>query len=155
MQVQLVQQEVSKHFTKTAITLCQEVCQEVANNSEWRAYGHFEWLATSWQSVPQGLPILEVVASGKQPWRHRVAANLIRPVVEQAASGHAGLSLLLDFCIKSDHKYLLQRATHELGHKNVLHMLMSQGTEGPVLCLLKHYDLRILRPVCRVIMRLS
>ena len=72
MQVQLVQQEVSKHFTKTAITLCQEVCQEVANNSEWRAYGHSEWLATSWQSVPQGLPILEVVASGKQPWRHRV-----------------------------------------------------------------------------------
>ena len=54
----------------------------------------------------------------------QVAANLIRPVVEQAASGHAGLSLLLDFCIKSDHKYLLQRATHELGHKNVLHMLV-------------------------------
>ena len=57
----------------------------------------------------------------------QVAANLIRPVVEQAEqadSGHAGLSLLLAFCIQSDHKYLLQQATLELGHKNVLHMLV-------------------------------
>ena len=60
MPVELAQQEVSKYFTKTAITLCQEVCREVVNNTEW-PYAHQVFLS-----------ILEVVQVVKQPWSHQV-----------------------------------------------------------------------------------
>ncbi|KAL0051754.1 hypothetical protein WJX82_001591 [Trebouxia sp. C0006] len=132
-EVKLVGQEETsmyKPHTKQAITLLAGVCQEVANNSKWR-YAHqaFE-------------PILEVVQVVKQSWRNQVATKLVQPVVEQAESDPAALSLLVGYCIGGCHRDLLERVTSELGQTDILKLLMSQGKEGAVLRLLKHYDTR-------------
>jgi len=57
----------------------------------------------------------------------QVAGRLVQPVVERAESDPAALSLLVGYCIEGRHRVLLERVTSELGHTDILKLLVRLG----------------------------
>lgn len=59
----------------------------------------------------------------------QVATKLVQPVVEQAESDPAALSLLVGYCIGGRHRDLLERVTSELGQTDILKLLVRLGIQ--------------------------